>query len=276
MRSFKTRSGQAIASFALCLAICLTFALQASAATRQIPDQQNGAAAPSSAKNGPAQTAPTVEVINGTSRVITNFNANSNTTRPAAGVHRPTRPRSAGTSVEVINGSLERTVVVNAEPSPTPVRNATHGNEAKRPAPNRSAAARRRSPSDITLPNREHATSIDTPMAQAKGPVTEHRNLPPNVIGIASGDSKSQQGKGKTVVVGISSSGSASGASSARPVVVGVASSASQGGANAQPVVIGIAASGAQAERGTQPVAVGVAPRPAKRRPYRPAALDGQ
>ena len=273
----QARLGQAIPSFVLYLALGLTFAMQASAVTRQAPEQQNGTAAPSSGKNVTAQTAPAVEVINGNSRVITDFNANSNTARPAAGMHRRTSAVSAGTSVQVINGSMERTVVLKAEPSPRAVRDAPHGSAPKHPARKRSAAAHRKSRADMILLKRSRATLIETPMAVAKGPVTEHRNLPPNVIGIASSDSKSQQGKGKPVVVGILSSGSASGASNAEPVVVGIASSASQGPAgNAQPVVIGIAASGAQAAGTVQPVAVGVAPRPAKRRPYRPAALDAQ
>jgi hypothetical protein len=114
-------------------------------------------------------------------------------------------------------------------------------------------------------------------MADAKEQMRERRNLPPNVIGIASSDSKSQQGKSKRVVVGIQSSESEHGVSNAKPVVVGIASSASQDpGSKAQPVVIGIAESGAQAAGTVKPVAVGTAPRPAKRRPYRPAALDAQ
>jgi hypothetical protein len=275
MCAFETRAGRGIASFALWLPLGLTFAMQASAVTRQIPEQQNGTAAPSSSKNVTAQSAPTVEVINGTSRVITDFNANSNTARPAAGVRGHTKAASAGTSVDVINGSMERTVVLKAEPSSTSVRNTRHGIAARHPARKRSAAAHRRSRADIILSNRNHATLIETPTAVAKEQLTERRNLPPNVIGIASSDSKSQQGKSKPVVVGILSSGSASGETNAQPVVVGIASSASQGTAgSAQTVVIGIAASGAQAAGTMKPVAVGVVPRPAKRRPYRPAALD--
>jgi len=277
MRSIQARAGQAIPSFVPCLALCLIFALQSSAVTRQIPDQQNGTTAPSSGKNVTAQTAPAVEVINGNSRVITDFNANSNTARPAIGIRRHTKAASAGTSVEVINGSMERTVVLKADPSSTSFRNTRHGIAARHPARKTSAAAHRRPRADIIPPNHKNGTLIETPIAVAKEQLTERRILPPNVIGIASTDSKSQQGKGKPVVVGIFSSGSAREASNAQPVVVGIASSASQGqSGNAHPVVIGIEASGAQAERAAQPVAVGVAPRPAKRRPYRPAALDAQ
>jgi hypothetical protein len=39
---------------------------------------------------------------------------------------------------------------------------------------------------------------------------------------------------------------------------------------------VGIASSGSQTAGTVAPVAIGVAPRPAKRRPYRPAALDEQ
>jgi hypothetical protein len=277
MCAFETRAGRGIPSFALWLALGLTFAMRASAVTRQIPDQQNGTTAPSSGKNVTAQTAPAVEVINGNSRAITDFNANSNTARPAAGVRRHTKAASAGTSVEVINGSMERTVVLKAEPLSTSVRNTTHGNAARHPARKRSAAAHRRSRADKISPNHKNGTLIETPMAVAKEQLTERRNLPPNVIGIASSDSRSQQGKSKPVVVGIQSGESEHGASNAQPVVVGIASSASQSsGSNARPVVIGISASGAQAAGTVKPVAVGVVPRPAKRRPYRPAALDAQ
>ena len=275
MHSFKTLAGQAVPSSVLCLALGLTVALQASAVTRQSPEQQNGTTSPSSNKNVTPQTAPSVEVINGTSRVITNFNSNSNAARPTA--RRHARTASAGTSVEVINGSRERTVVLKAEPSSTSVRNNAQSNVARHSRRKGAAATHKASRADMTLPNQKHAASIDSPMADAKEQMRERRNLPPNVIGIASSDSKSQQEKSKPVVVGILSSGSEHGASNAQPVVVGIASSASQGPeGNAHPVVIGIASSGAQAQRAAQPVAVAVAPRPAKRRPYRPAAFDAQ
>jgi hypothetical protein len=67
--------------------------------------------------------------------------------------------------------------------------------------------------------------------------------------------------------VGISSN-----AHEAQPVVVNVATA----GSNAQPVVVGIASSGFQSAGPVTPVAVGMSPRPAKRPPYRPAALDAQ
>ena len=103
------------------------------------------------------------------------------------------------------------------------------------------------------------------------------RNLPPDVIRIASSESKIHQGKSEPVVVGILSSGSKSGSSNAQPVVVDVASSESQSvGGSAEPVVVGIATTGSQVAGAVEPVAVGVSPRPAKRRPYRPAALDKQ
>jgi hypothetical protein len=262
-------------SSAVCLALGLTFALPIPAVTRQIPDQRNGDKTSSSNK-AESVSAPAVEVINGTSRVITDFNTNSKMARSAAAVRRHGGTASAGTSVVVINGSMERTVVLKAEPSPTSVRNTARRNTAKHLGWKRSATAHRRLPEDKIPMNQKHATSIETPMAEGSAPVTD-RNLPPNVIGIESSDSRNLRGKSKLVVVGILSSGSASRASNAQPVVVGIASSASQGpGGNAQQVVIGVSASGAQAAGTVKPVAVGVAPRPAKRRPYRPAALDAQ
>lgn len=91
------------------------------------------------------------------------------------------------------------------------------------------------------------------------------KNLPPDVIGIAT--DRSGQSKGP-VVVGITTQPIAA----AQPVVVHVASS----GSSAQPVVVDVASSGFQTSGTVAPVAIGVSPRPAKRRPYRPAALDAQ
>jgi hypothetical protein len=97
--------------------------------------------------------------------------------------------------------------------------------------------------------------------SKGNGPV---RNLPPDVVGIAAAGSKNRS---TPVVVGISSN-----AHQTKPVVVNIASAES----NAQPVVVGIASSGFQNAGTVAPVAVGVSPRPAKRPPYRPAALDAQ
>lgn len=72
------------------------------------------------------------------------------------------------------------------------------------------------------------------------------------------------------VVIGITNG--ASTGKPTQPVVVNIASA----GSNAQPVVVGIASSGFQSAGPVAPVAVGMSPRPAKRPPYRPAALDAQ
>lgn len=79
-------------------------------------------------------------------------------------------------------------------------------------------------------------------------PVAPVQNLTPAVIRIVDAQSKSQ------------------------PVVVRIASAES----SAQPVVVGVVSSGFQTAGAVQPVATGVSPRPAKRPPYRPAALDRQ
>ncbi len=101
----------------------------------------------------------------------------------------------------------------------------------------------------------------------AKDPaVIPAKNLRPVVIGIANGVSTPQ--RARPVVVGVSSGAVAA----SKPVVVNIASS----GTSTQPVVLGVASAGFQAAGAVQPVAVAVSPRPAKRRPYRPAALDAQ
>ncbi len=90
-------------------------------------------------------------------------------------------------------------------------------------------------------------------------------NLPPAVIAIVTGGSKSESTR--PVVVGISSN-----ALNTQPVVLNIASS----GSSTEPVVIGVASSGFQSAGAVEPVAISVSPRPAKRPPYRPAALDQQ
>ena len=91
------------------------------------------------------------------------------------------------------------------------------------------------------------------------------QNLPPAVVAIVTPESIAQSNR--PVVIDISSS-----APNPQPVVVNVASS----GSSAQPVVIGVASSGFQTAGAVEPEAVGASPRPAKRPPYRPAALDRQ
>ena len=98
-------------------------------------------------------------------------------------------------------------------------------------------------------------------------PTAPLRNLPPVVIGIATAGSKT-----KPVVVGISSSAALQGVTNSQPVVVNIASS----GSSTQPVVLGVASTGFQTAGTVAPVAIGISPRPAKRPPYRPAALDRQ
>jgi hypothetical protein len=243
---------------------------QAFAVTRQIPDRQSGDKGASSTK---AEAAPAVEVINGTSRVIKDFNSS----QPAGGVSRHSKTASAPTSVEVIDGAAQRTVVLNPNQAPTAKRvNARH-KTGRRHRKRAMAGAHQKVPVEVIWGTQKYTRVFDVPTNQMNGAAPEHGNVSPDVIGIASTESRSRQGKGGPVVVGILSGDSQAGAPGAQPVVVGIASSGSQSAeGNSQPVVIGIASSGAQAERNAEPVAVGVAPRPAKRRPYRPARLDAQ
>jgi len=91
------------------------------------------------------------------------------------------------------------------------------------------------------------------------------RNLAPAVVAVVTEGSKTQSAR--PVVIGISS-----GVQTTQPVVLDVASS----GSSAQPVVLGVADSGFQTAGTVESVTVGISPRPAKRPPYRPAALDRQ
>ncbi len=269
MQSIRPRAVQLNAWLALILMLSLPLRLQAFAATRQIPDRQSGDKGASSTK---AETAPAVEVINGTSRVIKDFNA----PQPAGGVSRHSKTASAPTSVEVINGATQRTVVLNPNQAPTAKRVAAR-HKARRRHRRAAASAHQKIPVEVIWGTQKYTRVFDVPTNEMNGVAPEHSIVSPDVIGIASTESRSRQGKGGPVVVGILSSDSQAGGPHAQPVVVGIASSGSQSAVgNTQPVVIGITSSGAQAERNAEPVAVGVAPRPEKRRPYRPAALDKQ
>lgn len=92
------------------------------------------------------------------------------------------------------------------------------------------------------------------------------RNLSPVVNGIVTGATNGSQSK--PVVIGISSSAAAG----SKPVVLNIASS----GSSSKTVVLGVSSTGFQTAGTVEPVATSVSPRPAKRAPYRPAALDAQ
>jgi hypothetical protein len=96
-------------------------------------------------------------------------------------------------------------------------------------------------------------------------PKAPAHNLTPAVIRVADAGSKTDH-----VVVGVSTDTRAG--SENHPVVVNIASS----GSSNQPVVLGVASSGFQTAGSVGPAAIAISPRPAKRPPYRPAALDRQ
>jgi hypothetical protein len=174
-------------------------------------------------------------------------------------------------SVEVINGGSRMTQSFDGR-QPVVLKSESIGKRQFRPEyragqvarPNTSAALPAESgPSNgVVIFNGNQRETRVFNASSDKGPV---KNLPPVVVGIATAGSKNRSAK--PVVVGISSS-----APAAKPVVVNVASAES----NAHPVVVGIASSGFQSAGPVAPVAVGMSPRPAKRPPYRPAALDAQ
>ena len=158
---------------------------------------------------------------------------------------------SGTTTVEVINGTSRRTVILQ----PNKQNTAKRRKQSKQPKQRFITA-------DI-LNGTQKQTRTFRIARSASAPT---KKLSPLVIGIETTDSKNPHGK--PVVVGISSE-----LSSARPVVLNVASNQTP---SAHPVVIGVASSGSQTAGTVEHVAVGVSPRPAKRPPYRPAALDHQ
>lgn len=155
--------------------------------------------------------------------------------------HRHAKPNSSQTiPIEVISGPSKRTVYVHPMPPPeqTPA-NAV-----------------------VIYNGNQKQTRFFNASTDPSAPVP---NLTPAVIAVATAGSKSDSAK--PVVVGISSNGP-----DRQPVVVHVAAS----GSSTQPVVLGVASSGFQTTGAVEPVATAVSPRPAKRPPYRPSALDRQ
>ena len=180
----------------------------------------------------------------------------------------PTAP-----SVEVINGGSRFTqsfdgrqpVVLKSESVGTMRRGFRpeyRSGHVSRPAASGTSSRKAVSANGVVIFNGNQREMRVFNSSNGNGPV---KNLSPVVIGIVSAGSKNRSTQ--PVVVGISSD-----AHEAQPVVVNVATA----GSNAQPVVVGIASSGFQSAGPVTPVAVGMSPRPAKRPPYRPAALDAQ
>lgn len=209
------------------------------------------------ASQSPAQpsanaVASSVEVINGSSRTIRTFGSSQSAMQPA----------SREGSVEVMNGNLQRTVVLNPpRPAYAP---APHAKLNPHRRAKIGAASHPVATAEILNGNQRETRVFNQP-SDSIPTATAGRN--PVVIAIAS---KGASGNGP-VVVGVASSNSGP----ASPVVVHIVSSESEG--NAQPVVIGVESSGIASDDGAvQPVAIGVSPRPSRRRPYRPAALDAQ
>jgi hypothetical protein len=251
-------SYRAASSLALLLLMGMFSAQGASALASQSSPQQkpaNSVPAPSS-----------VEVINGSSRVIRSFPGSQSVSIPT--------PAANGARVEVMNGNAQRTEVLTSTSHPASSAAVERARLVKRHATKKAAAASPAPTAEIFNGTRRETRVFDRPSDSIQTAAAGERNLHPVVIGIASGASMAANGAAGPVVVGIASSS----AGSATPVVVHVASSESAGGAgNAQPVVIGVESGGiVNSDGGSKPVAIGVSPRPAKRRPYRPAALDAQ
>lgn len=221
---------------AVCAASCLFVALPVVAATTQKP------VAHFTTANEPAPSA--VEVINGTSREIRNFN----TPAPSTARHSA-RPAYTGTAVEVINGEAQRTVLLNGQPATTAVRRSARRRR-HRTQPSPAAAT-----AEIFNGTRRE-TRVFNAADAFDASVPAHRAFPV-VIGVASSTAQ-------PVVIGVAATNN----QAVQPVVLRIASSGSQSEAGTtQPVVVGIESNGIGAD--AQPVAVGIAPRTPKRAPYR-------
>lgn len=228
---------------AVCAASCLMLALPAEGATAQdaVPRARTATQATEAAPS-------TVEVINGTSRVIRSFNSPT----PSSTFRRRSRTATPGTRVEVINGEAQRTVLLDAQPNQPDLRRvaARRSNRKKKPAPAAAATA------EIFNGTRRETRVFNG--ADAFDVFAPARRAFPVVIGVASSTSE-------PVVLGVAVTNH----QAAQPVVLRVVSSGSQSQAGtARPVVVGVESSGISGAD-AEPVAIGIAPRPPKRAPYR-------
>ena len=169
--------------------------------------------------------------------------------------------------MEVINGTTERTVVLNAQPA------AAEKAVRKPVVQHRSRKNQKAQTAQVTAEiingTRMETKVFNGPSDAFDGSDSVRHNAHAVVVGIQSSESISGSEHRKPVVIGVASSGSTSG--NAQPVVLRIAEngSASANG-SAQPVVVGIESSGmANGTGDVQPVAIGVAPRTPKRPPYR-------
>jgi hypothetical protein len=253
VRAPRSRAG---ASFLLLAVAGLLCAQQTTAATSQTHVVKSSAS-----KNVPQVSS--VEIINGTSREIRNFN----TPQTTVATPRHSQSPASGTRVEVINGTTERTVVLNAQPAAggTAVRKTAAAHRSQRNQKDRTSQVT----AEIINGTRMETRVFSAPSDPFDGSDSVRRNAHPVVVGIQSSESISGSEHRKPVVIGIASSGSQS--QSAQPVVLRVAENGSaRSEGNAQPVVVGIESSGmANGAGDVRPVAVDVAPRTPKRPPYR-------
>jgi hypothetical protein len=244
-------SPRPLSSLAVGAASCLLFTA-AAAAGAQNPPSRPGTSKPFEA-NRAEHASSKVEVINGPSRVIRDFNAPATTSR----LNEQERNATTGTRVEVINGEAERTVVLNPSEKPA----LTHRLVSKRASWKSESALPSAMTAEILNGTRRETRVFDAgPDAFDRTASARHPH--PVVIGVASSTSE-------PVVVGIAESGHA--VNNTRPVVIRVASSGSESEAGtAVPVVVGIQSSEiAPRSSEAEPVAIDIAPRPPKRPPYR-------
>jgi hypothetical protein len=248
--------------FALLLAASQLCGPPARAATAQQNSKRTSAGSAVDAQ--PAS----VEVINGTSRVIKNFNAPQTT---AASPERG-NGSSTGTRVEVINGTAQRTVMFGSQPAKAADRQSSIRSKTVRYRHlKKDATAPAVATAEILNGTRRETRVFNGPADALVGSGLVRQGPHAVVIGIASSGSRTGNGATAPVVVGIASSNSHPEGGSAQPVVIRIASSGAESEAGtAQPVVVGIESSGLDgAVNQTQPVAIGIAPHAPKRPPYR-------
>jgi hypothetical protein len=224
----------------------------AAAQSRPVPSKSSGV-------NNPPPASSSVEVINGTSRVIKNFNAPT----PVAPLKQRVRTETAGTRVEVINGEADRTVILNAQPEKRETAPAFRG-RVKGSNGKRESTAPALTTAEIFNGTRRETRVFGSSQDAFDGAASALR-VRPVVIGVASSTSA-------PVVIGIAASGQPANPQTSPPVVIRVTSSGSESEAGTtEPVVVGIESSGIAppGAEAAEPVAISIAPRPSKRPPYR-------
>jgi hypothetical protein len=243
------------------LIVPIALSAPAHAATSHAAHPHQRAAHKQSRNHAQTQTPPNqVEVINGSSRMVQNLDAQ----QPQAAIPGETVPVS--TKVEVINGSSERTQVFNGDQS------SAAGESISLPRKKTKFIAPGKAPGskpqvfDVEVFNGARAeakTFSGDPehMSQAERFRRSHQRV---VVGFESADSARRRRNSKPVVTRVATSESESERAKANPVVVAIASSESKDAGVDAPLTPSV------------PPQSWTPPRPSKRPPYHPVPTPPQ